>query len=94
MTRRHAMRDDRGWFAPNPRGDRLLPDRVGQPLSPNDRAAVRAYALTANYKLAAASLGMPVTTLQTHLHRAYMRLGVDHGIDAFRELGWLKVPDA
>jgi hypothetical protein len=68
-------------------------ERIGMPLSPNELAALRAYALRGGVKEAAAELGIGESLAKNRLGWAYAKLGVYGAINAFRALGWLRVPD-
>jgi putative nucleotidyltransferase with HDIG domain len=62
------------------------------PLSPRETAALRGLAEGKVYKAVAAELGMSVSTVRTHLHHVYGKLGVvDRAQAVLRatELGWI-----
>lgn len=67
-------------------------ERLGAPLSAPELTALRAYARTGSTKEAAAEIGVPRSTLSNRLGWAYAKLGVFGAINAFRALGWLRVP--
>lgn len=56
-------------------------------------AALRAYAQTGDRRAAADVIGVRAETIKNYLHDAYVALGVTNAIDAFRERGWLVVPE-
>lgn len=63
-------------------------------LSPGQLAALAAYARVGDQRQAADSLGVTLRTFKERLTNAYCVLGVQSNIDAFRALGWLRVPEA
>lgn len=61
-------------------------------LSPRQLECLTAYARHGDRRQAAASIGISFKTMNIHLEKAYAFLGVQTSIDAFRAVGWLKVP--
>jgi DNA-binding CsgD family transcriptional regulator len=75
---------------------RLPGEEAGKPLSPRQREALRLFALTGSRKIVAQQLGISSSTVIFHLTKAYKRLDVEQQghLEAFRKLGWLKVPES
>jgi DNA-binding CsgD family transcriptional regulator len=69
-----------------------LVDPVERPLTGRQLDVLRAYAKAGDRREAARSLGMKLDTLKNHLTDAYLRLGAESALHAFRILGWLQVP--
>lgn len=65
-----------------------------EPLTPAQLQALRAYAETGLVKAAAYQMQVREQTMKNHLSNAYLRLGVDGALQAFRALGWLRIPDS
>ncbi len=62
-------------------------------LTPRQRDSLAAYAKFGSQSEAAASIGLNLSTYKNHLSNAYERLGGFGGaVEAFRILGWLRVP--
>lgn len=61
-------------------------------LPPRQREALRWAALGLQDREIAARMEISQNTVLKHLHFAYLRLGVESRIDAFRAVGWLRVP--
>jgi len=72
---------------------RLPGERLGLPLSERELAVLAAYARTGDVRAAAAALGVPYTTARNRLGWLYAKLGTYGAINAFRALGWLRVPE-
>lgn len=68
-------------------------EEAGKPLTPSQLEALRTYAEAGDQRVAAASLGISISTLRAHMHQAYRRLDVNGSIEAFHVLGWLTVPE-
>jgi hypothetical protein len=66
---------------------------LGRSLTPYERAALIAYARRGIGQDAADDLGVELGAFQHCLERGYAKLGVRSAIDAFRALGWLRVPN-
>ncbi len=63
-------------------------------LSARQLEALRQAALHgSNRAVAAHAMGISMSTYRRHIDRGRDRLGVDNDVDAFLELGWLRVPD-
>ena len=73
--------------APSLRGDPL-----GRRLAPREVVVLSVYAQTGDYREVAVAMGISRTTVGHLLGLAYRKLGVSSAIDAFRALGWLRVP--
>lgn len=67
-----------------PRGDTTL--------SRSEAQSLRAFAVHASHKEAAAALGITLTAQQKACQLAYRRLGTTNAVDALRAIGWLTVP--
>ena len=65
----------------------------GRPLSAGERRALVALANNGDLKQSANSLGITHSTIKNQVSKAYAKLGVGTCIEAFRELGWLQVPE-
>jgi DNA-binding CsgD family transcriptional regulator len=61
-------------------------------LSPRELEALTAYARTGHQQQAAHLLGISIETLKNYLTRAYAKLDADGALNAFRAMGWLRVP--
>jgi len=61
-------------------------------LRPSAERALLAYARTGDRRSAAASLGLSLGVFNNALSKAFEQLGVTTAIDAFRAIGWLRVP--
>ena len=62
------------------------------PLSDRETAVLRILADGKVYKVIAAELGVSISTVRTHLHNVYTKLGVDDRAQAVlraTELGWI-----
>ena len=66
--------------------------RNASALSPRQMEALRSFAEMGDQHRAAKRMGISYQTLKNHLRWAYLALGVHSAIDAFRVLGWLRVP--
>lgn len=62
-------------------------------LTPRQLAALVAYARAGDLRQAAFALGIRPQTLKNYLTIVYRALDVQTGIDAFRAMGWLQVPE-
>ena len=62
------------------------------PLARCEVRAMAAYAATGDMHQAADTLGLSFFTVRNQLHVARAKLDVTSSIDAFRALGWLRVP--
>jgi DNA-binding CsgD family transcriptional regulator len=54
---------------------------------------LRLYALQDSQREVARELGLSPITVKKHVNAAYAVLGVSNAIEAFRALGWLRVPE-
>lgn len=72
------------------RSDR--PD-TGSPLLPRQFEALRTYAESGDQRRAAQRMGIAYETHKNYMTAAYERLGVHSAIDAFRVMGWLRIPE-
>jgi hypothetical protein len=88
MDRRRVPALQRGIAVPSAGSSPL-----GRSLTAYERAALIAYAKRGIGQDAADDLGVELGAFQHCLERAYAKLGVRSAIDAFRSLGWLRVPN-
>jgi DNA-binding NarL/FixJ family response regulator len=65
---------------------------LGEPLSRREFEVLAVYARVAGIKGVSATLQIRACTVKNHMSSAYRKLGVDNVIEAFAELGWLRVP--
>lgn len=63
------------------------------PLNNRERQAMELYATLGTQKAVAAAMGVSLQTAKNYFGAVYQKLDVTTAIDAFRELGWLVVPD-
>lgn len=66
--------------------------RFIRPLPARQEETLAVYARTGRIKTTAHELGIEYETARHSLGRAYERLGVTNAIEAFRVLGWLRLP--
>lgn len=66
--------------------------RSAPALTPRQLEIVRLLATGLPYKAVAASLGISVSTVKTHVMDTYRRVGADSILDALCVLGWLHIP--
>jgi DNA-binding CsgD family transcriptional regulator len=71
----------------------LRGEPLGRPLSPRQLAVLAAFARTGDQRQTAVALGISRHTARHLLQEAYAKLGVCSCIDAFRAMGWLRVPE-
>jgi DNA-binding NarL/FixJ family response regulator len=77
-------------------GNRFVVRRSGRPpvsFRERELQALALYARTGSHKDAAALMGIGPQTVKNYLATSYQKLGVSGGIEAFRAIGWLQVPE-
>jgi DNA-binding CsgD family transcriptional regulator len=75
-------------------GQRMQPS-AACPLSRKERAVIAALATGMSYKEIAAGMGLSISTVRTHLHNTYRKLGVVDRAQAVLHavaLGWIEAP--
>jgi len=72
-----------------PRGQVPSPGAI---LAPRELEYLRRKAMGETMVEISHSMGVSISTVKLYLVRSHRKLGVQSAIDAFRVLGWLKVP--
>ena len=62
------------------------------PITEHEWEVMRQYALWGRQKEVAAYMGLSLQTVKNTLTTVYAKLGAESSIEAFRLLGWLRIP--
>ena len=65
---------------------------VQRPITARELEAIAAVAQYGDQRIAAKALGVAVQTVKNQCSRVYLKLEVDGMVQAFRALGWLRLP--